>query len=149
MLEFRPVNILLVEDNPVDVRLAVEAFKSGTLEVNLEVAVDGQDALDYLRKQSPYEVASRPDLVLLDLNLPKKNGWQVLAEIKSDKMLRSIPVIVLSNSSAEQDVTLSYDLLVNCYINKPVDFDRFFKVVQLIEDFWVSTAILPTRTAMS
>ncbi len=144
----RCVNILLVEDNAADVRLAEEAFKAGPLSVNLEVVMDGDAALDFLKKRSPYEGVFTPDLVLLDLNLPKKNGWEVLSEIKGDQRLRSVPIIVLSNSVAENDVVSTYDLHVNCYVNKPVDFDKFFRVIELIEEFWVSTAILPTRTAM-
>lgn len=144
----RFVNILLVEDNPADVRLAEEAFKHGPLEVNLEVVNDGCVAMQFLRREAPYENVFVPDLVLLDLNLPRKNGWEVLSDIKSDPQLRFLPIIILSNSISEQDVVSSYDLHVNCYINKPVDCDRFFKVIEMIEQFWVSTAILPTRTAL-
>ncbi len=138
------MNILLIEDNPGDVRLAQEAFKESNMEVHLDVAMDGIEALNFLRKSPPYSDAVTPDLVLLDLNLPKKDGREVLNEIKVDPILRSIPVIILTTSNAEQDILNSYDLHVNCYINKPVDFDRFFDIIQKIEDFWLNTAILPT-----
>lgn len=144
MRKTRPVNILLIEDNPGDVRLAQEAFKEGNLEVQLDVVMDGLEALHYLRKASPYQHCNRPDLILLDLNLPKKDGREVLGEIKEDPSLRSIPVVILTTSNAEQDVLHSYDLHVNCYINKPVDFDRFFDIIKKIEDFWLNIAILPS-----
>ncbi len=140
----RLVNILLIEDNPGDVRLAQEAFKESNMEVHLDVAMDGIEAINFLRKSPPYTDAVTPDFVLLDLNLPKKDGREVLSEIKADPVLRSIPVIILTTSNAEQDILNSYDLHVNCYINKPVDFDRFFEIIQKIEDFWLNTAILPT-----
>ena len=144
MKKSRPVNILLIEDNPGDVRLAQEAFKEGNINVQLDVAMDGIEALNYLRKKGPYASAKTPDLVLLDLNLPKKDGREVLSEIKADSVLRSIPVVILTTSNAEQDILNSYNLHVNCYINKPVDFDRFFDIIQKIEEFWLQTAILPT-----
>jgi CheY-like chemotaxis protein len=140
----RPVNILLIEDNPGDVRLAQEAFKEGKMEVKLDVIMDGMEAIKYLRKEQAYGNASTPDLILLDLNLPKKDGREVLSEIKADPCLRRIPVVILTTSSAEQDILNSYNLHVNCYINKPVDFDKFFDIIQKIEDFWLRTAILPT-----
>jgi CheY-like chemotaxis protein len=140
----RPVNILLVEDNPGDVRLTQEAFKEGRLAINLDVTMDGVEALKFLNKESPYEEVSTPDLILLDLNLPKKDGREVLHEIKTNEKLKRIPVVILTTSSAEQDVMKSYNLHVNCYINKPVDFDKFFNIIQRIEDFWLTTAILPT-----
>ncbi len=140
----RPVNILLIEDNPGDVRLTQEAFKEGRLSINLDVVMDGVEAIKFLKKEAPYEEAITPDLILLDLNLPKRDGREVLQEIKTDKSLKRIPVVVLTTSNAEQDILKSYNLHVNCYINKPVDFDKFFDVIQKIEDFWLSTAILPT-----
>ena len=144
MKKSRPVNILLIEDNPGDVRLAQEAFKEGNIHVNLDIAMDGLEAINFLRKIGPYEDAVTPDLVLLDLNLPKKDGREVLSDIKGDPKLRSIPVVILTTSNAEQDILNSYNLHVNCYINKPVDFDRFFDIIQKIEDFWLHTAILPS-----
>ncbi len=139
----RIMEILLVEDNPGDARLAAEAFKEGRVQTHLHVVQDGIEAMSFLRRQGPYEVAPRPDLVLLDLNLPRKDGREVLAEIKQDSALRRIPVIVLTTSQAESDVTRSYDLHANCYIVKPVDFDRFIDVVKGIEDFWCSLVKLP------
>jgi CheY-like chemotaxis protein len=144
MRKSRPVNILLIEDNPGDVRLAQEAFKEGQLNVHLDVVMDGLEAIRFLRKISPYQEMATPDLIMLDLNLPKKDGREVLSEIKSDPNLKCIPVVILTTSNAEQDILNSYNLHVNCYINKPVDFDRFFDIIQKIEDFWLQTAILPT-----
>ena len=138
------MNILLIEDNPGDVRVTQEAFKEGRLPINLEVVMDGVEAIKFLRRQAPYEHAIIPDLILLDLNLPKRDGREVLEEIKTDENLKRIPVVVLTTSNAEQDILKSYNLHVNCYINKPVDFDKFFDIIQKIEDFWLSTAILPT-----
>lgn len=140
----RPVDILLIEDSPGDVRLAKEAFKEGNINVQLHVVMDGLEAIRFLKKTPPYQAAPRPDLILLDLNLPKKDGREVLGEIKGDPEMRSIPVVVLTTSNAEQDILNSYNLHVNCYINKPVDFDKFFKIIQRIEEFWLKTAILPT-----
>jgi chemotaxis family two-component system response regulator Rcp1 len=140
----RPVNILLIEDNPGDVRLTQEAFKEGRLPINLQVVMDGVEAIKFLRKETPYENMVIPDLILLDLNLPKRDGREVLQEIKTDNLLKRIPVVVLTTSNAEQDILKSYNLHVNCYINKPVDFDKFFDIIQKIEDFWLTTAILPT-----
>ncbi len=139
-----PVNILLIEDNPGDVRLTQEAFKEGNIEIKLDVVMDGVEAIKYLKKEIPYDQADTPDLVLLDLNLPKKDGREVLHEIKTDNNLKRIPVVVLTTSNAQQDILKSYNLHVNCYVNKPVDFDKFFDIIQKIEDFWLSTAILPT-----
>lgn len=144
MKKTRPVNILLVEDNPGDVRLAQEAFKQGNLKVHLDVVMDGMEAIHYLHKITPYQYSNRPDLILLDLNLPKKDGREVLWEIKKDPDLRFIPVVILTTSTAEQDILQSYNLHVNCYINKPLDFDRFFDIIKRIEEFWLNTAILPT-----
>lgn len=144
MRKTRPVNILLIEDNPGDVRLTQEAFKEGRIEINMEVAMDGVEAIKFLRKESSYKDKFTPDLILLDLNLPKKDGREVLREIKSDDFLKRIPVVILTTSNAEVDIVKSYNLHVNCYINKPVDFDKFFDIIQKIEDFWLTTAILPT-----
>ncbi len=143
-LQTRVHNILLVEDNPGDVRLTQEAFKEGKKKVNLEVVMDGIEALRYLRKEDEYSDRPTPDLILLDLNLPKWDGRQVLKAIKSDQKLRSIPVLILTTSNAEQDIINSYDLHANCFINKPVDFDSFFSIIQQIESFWLKTTILPT-----
>lgn len=144
MQRSRPVNILLIEDNPGDVRLAQEAFKEGKIKVDLNVVMDGLEAIKFLRKEQSYQNTKTPDLILLDLNLPKKDGREVLSEIKSDPTLRRIPVVILTTSSAEQDILNSYNLHVNCYVNKPVDFDKFFDIIQKIEEFWLRTAILPT-----
>lgn len=138
------MNILLIEDNPGDVRLAQEAFKEGNVDVKLDITMDGMEALLFLRKKAPYETVKTPDLILLDLNLPKKDGREVLTEIKEDPNLRRIPVVILTTSNAEQDILNSYNLHVNCYVNKPVDFDRFFDIIQKIEEFWLKTAILPS-----
>lgn len=140
-----PIEILLVEDNPGDVRLTKEAINEGNISNNLYVVGDGIEALDFLRKKGNYGNAPRPDIVLLDLNLPKKNGREVLAEIKADALLKSIPVIILSTSEAENDVQKSYELNANCYVTKPVDLDDFMNVVKSIEDFWLSIVKLPTK----
>ena len=145
--ETRPFNILLIEDNPGDVRLTQEAFREGKKEVNLEVVMDGVEAIKYLRKENGFEDRPMPDLILLDLNLPKWDGREVLKEIKADNGLKRIPVVVLTTSNAEQDILHSYDLHANCFINKPVDFDNFFDIIQKIEEFWLSTTILPTMTS--
>ncbi len=147
MKKKRPINILLIEDNPGDVRLTQEAFKEGSMSINLNVVMDGVEAIQYLRKKEPFQDQAKPDLILLDLNLPKRDGREVLEEIKSDTGLKSIPVVVLTTSNAEQDILKSYNLHVNCYINKPVDFDKFFDIIQKIEDFWLTTAILPTMVS--
>ena len=140
----RPVNILLVEDNPGDVRLTQEAFRDARMPIRMNVVMDGEEAIAYLRHFPPYENAVRPDFILLDLNIPKRDGREVLAEIKADKLLQSIPVVVLTTSNAEQDIQKTYNLHVNAFINKPVDFDRFLDIVHKIEDFWLMTAILPS-----
>jgi two-component system, chemotaxis family, response regulator Rcp1 len=140
----KPVDILLVEDNPGDVRLTQEAFRESKLNIRLNVVMDGEDALNYLFRRPPYENATRPDMILLDLNIPKKDGREVLEEIKQDDSLRYVPVIILTTSNAEQDIVKTYNLKVNAYINKPVDFDRFFDIVQKIETFWLMTATLPS-----
>lgn len=139
----RPVEILLVEDNPGDVRLTQEAFKEGKVRNNLHVAVDGVEAMAFLRRERKYADAVRPDIILLDLNLPKKDGREVLAEIKGDLELKRIPVVVLTTSEAEQDILRAYGLHANCYITKPVDLDQFMSVIQSIEDFWLTIVKLP------
>ncbi len=140
----RPIEILLVEDSPGDVRLTIEALKDGKVRNNLSVVGDGEEALAFLRRQGKYADAPLPDLVLLDLNLPKMDGREVLAEIKNDSLLKRIPVVVLTTSRAEQDVLRSYDLHANCYITKPVDLDQFIGVIRTIEDFWLTVVTLPT-----
>ena len=139
----RPVEILLVEDNPGDVRLTQEGLHEGKIHNHLSVASDGIEALAFLHRQGKYVDAPRPDLILLDLNLPRKDGREVLAEIKADHDLRRIPVVVLTTSSADQDIERSYDLAANCYITKPVDFQSFVDVVKSIEDFWFAIVTLP------
>ena len=139
----RAIEILMVEDNPGDVRLTREAMKEAKVRNQLNVVGDGVEALEYLRRQGRFTDAPRPDLILLDLNLPKKDGREVLAEIKADPLLRSIPVVVLTTSNADVDVEQAYQLHANCYITKPVDFDQFMKVVQKIDDFWVNIVTLP------
>lgn len=140
------IEILLVEDNPGDVRLTQEALNEGKLRNNLYVVGDGVEALLFLRRETPYAQSPRPDLVLLDLNLPKLGGMEVLAEMKKDPRLRCIPVVILTTSAAERDVVKSYDLHANCYITKPVDFEQFIQVVQSIQDFWFSIVKLPQKT---
>src|SRR4029079_10656167 len=125
------------EDNPGDVRLTIEALKEGKVLNTLSVAVDGVEALSFLHREGPYAEAPRPDLILLDLNLPRKDGREVLAEIKADDKLRRIPVVVLTTSQDEQDVFKSYNLHANCYVTKPVDLEQFMTVVRSIEDFWL------------
>jgi chemotaxis family two-component system response regulator Rcp1 len=139
----KPINILLVEDNPGDADLAREALESSKMNNNLQVVNDGEKAMAFLRKEGPYSAAPRPDLILLDLNLPKKDGRQVLAEIKSDEGLKRIPVVILTTSRAEEDVLKTYNLHANCYITKPIDLNQFLHVVRSIEDFWLSIVVLP------
>ena len=139
----RPVEILLVEDNPGDVRLTLEVFKDGKVINSLRVAKDGVEALAILRHGGKYVDTRRPDIILLDLNLPKKDGREVLAEIKSDDSLKCIPVVVLTCSRAEKDILKSYNLHANCYITKPVALDQFIQVVKSIEDFWLTIVKLP------
>lgn len=139
------VEILLVEDNPGDVRLTQEVLKAGKLLTNLAVAKDGVEAMAILRRERPYENAARPDLILLDFNLPRKDGREVLAEIRADPNLRRIPVVVLTTSAAERDVLQAYDLHANCYVTKPVDLDQFVNIVQSIEDFWLTIVRLPPK----
>ena len=141
----RPVEILLVEDNPGDVRLTREALAEGKVRNNLYVAPDGVEALRFLRREEEHAEAVRPDLILLDLNLPKMDGREVLEVIKADPDLRHIPVVVLTSSQAEQDIVRAYDLHANCYVTKPVDLDQFIHVVRSIEDFWFTIVKLPAE----
>lgn len=143
-LALHPIEILLVEDNEGDVELTREALAQAKLKNNLHVAEDGLQALQFLRREGGHASAPRPDLILLDLNLPRLDGREVLAEIKADPQLRKIPVVVLTTSQAEEDIVRSYDLHANCYITKPVDFDQFMKVVQSVHEFWVTVVKLPS-----
>jgi CheY-like chemotaxis protein len=140
-----PIEVLLVEDDPGDVLMTREAFEEHKVRNRLNVVSDGVDALAYLRKEEPFQGAVRPDLILLDLNLPKRDGREVLAEIKNDSSLRQIPVVVLTTSQADEDVLRSYQLHANAYVTKPVDFDRFVKVVKQIDEFFISVVRLPPR----
>lgn len=139
----RPIEILLVEDSPTDALLTKSAFAGARLINRLHVVEDGVEALKYLRKQEPYSEAPRPDLILLDLNLPKKDGREVLSEIKVDDELRVIPVVILTTSRAEEDILKSYKLHANCYISKPVDFDSFTEAIATLEKFWFAVVTLP------
>lgn len=139
----RPIEILLVEDNHAQARLTAEAFSEGHIWNNLTVMEDGEQALSFLYKRDKYAAALRPDLILLDLNLPRKDGRAVLREIKADESLRRIPVVVLTTSEADLDVLAAYDLHANCYISKPVDLDQFMRVIKSIEDFWLALVKLP------
>jgi CheY-like chemotaxis protein len=140
----RPIEVLLVEDDEGDVLMTREALKEGKVLNRLNVVGDGVEALAYLRREPGYADVTRPDLVLLDLNLPKRDGRQVLADVKTDPDLRRIPVVVLTTSEAEEDVLRSYDLHANAYVTKPVDFDRFVEVIRQIDDFFISVVRLPT-----
>ena len=139
----KPLDILLVEDNPADVRLTREAFHEGKILNNLMVAKDGVEAMEFLHRRGQYAGAARPDLILLDLNLPRKDGREVLAEIKSDPALMRIPVVVLTTSRAEMDIIKSYNLHANCYVVKPVDLDQFINVIKSIDHFWLTAVTLP------
>jgi two-component system, chemotaxis family, response regulator Rcp1 len=141
----RSIEVLLVEDNPGDVRLTMEVLKEEKMLLHVSVVGDGEEALAFLRKENKYAGATQPDLILLDLNLPKKDGREVLAEIKGDPHLMRIPVVVLTTSTAEQDILKTYELHANCYIKKPVDFEQFTRVVKLIEDFWFTVVVLPSN----
>jgi CheY-like chemotaxis protein len=143
MTELRPVEILLVEDDPGDVLMAREALEEGKVANRLFVVPDGVEALAYLRAEGEYADRTRPDLVLLDLNLPRKGGLEVLEELKADGDLKRIPVVVLTTSDAEKDIIVSYDMHANAYIKKPVDFDQFVSVVRQIDEFFVSVVLLP------
>ncbi len=141
----RPIEILLVEDSPSDTDLTVEALEQGKVLNHLSIVDDGVKAMEFLRRQGQYADAPRPDVILLDLNLPRKDGREVLAEIKSDERLRTIPIVVLTTSRAEQDVLRVYQLSGNCYITKPVDFRQFLEVVRAIENFWLTVVKLPPK----
>jgi chemotaxis family two-component system response regulator Rcp1 len=142
--EVAPVEILLVEDNPGDHRLTKEALHEGKVYNNLHWVQDGVEAIEFLKRRGKYAQSPRPDIILLDLNLPKKDGREVLSEIKGDESLRSIPVVILTTSQAEEDVLRSYDLHANCYVTKPVDLEKFIVVVQSIDRFWLNVVTLPT-----
>lgn len=134
--------ILLVEDNPGDIRLTQEALKESNMDIHLDVVLDGEQALDFLMKRGKYTEAVRPHIILLDLNLPKKNGIEILKEVKVHESLKKIPIIVLTTSDADHDISKAYSLNANCYILKPVDFDDFAKVIRLVETFWFNTVKL-------
>nr|WP_230966014.1 response regulator [Nostoc sp. NZL] len=138
-----PIEVLLVEDNPGDAQLTRIALEESKISINLNVVEDGVEAMAFLRKQEKYARAAHPDIVLLDLNLPRKDGREVLAEIKGDENLKRIPVVILTTSQAEEDILKAYNLCANCYITKPVDFDQFVKIVQSIENFWFAIVKLP------
>ena len=142
-MEIKAINILLVEDNPGDARLTMEALKEGKFNNTLIHVRDGVEALDYLRRVGAFKNAVRPDLILLDLNMPRKDGRETLAEIKADPDLHRIPVVILTTSKAEEDIFRSYDLHANCFITKPVKLAQFFDVVKNVEDFWMSIVKLP------
>jgi len=143
MPESKPIEILLIEDNAGDARLAREALRDAKVRNNLSWVSDGVEALAFLRHQGKYTQSPRPDLILLDLNLPRKDGREVLTEIKADEKLKRIPVVILTTSQAEEDILKAYHLNANCYISKPVDLDQFMKVVKTIEDFWLTIVRLP------
>ncbi len=139
-----PISILLIEDNPGDVRLIQEAFKEAKVANEINSVVNGLDAMSFLRKEGDFASAQTPDLIILDLNLPGKDGREVLAEIKADHMLKTIPVIILSSSSAIEDIVKSYELSANCYVTKPIDVNEFFNVIKKITDFWITIVKLPS-----
>jgi two-component system, chemotaxis family, response regulator Rcp1 len=140
----KTIEILLIEDNPGDARLTLEAFKEAKVRNHFNVVKDGVEALAYLRMQDRYAGATLPDLILLDLNLPRKSGREVLGEIKTDDRLKTIPVVVLTTSSSEEDIARAYSQHANCYVRKPVDLDRFLQVVHSIENFWLTFVSFPT-----
>lgn len=139
----KAVEILLIEDNPGDARLAREALRDAKVRNNLSWVPDGVEGMAYLKREGKYSQSPRPDLILLDLNLPRKDGREVLSEIKADESLRRIPVVILTTSQAEEDILRAYHLNANCYITKPVDLEQFMKVVKTIEDFWLTIVRLP------
>ena len=141
----RPIEILYVEDNPADVRLTIEALKEHKVRNRLTVVPDGEQAMQFLHRAGRYAKAARPDLILLDLNLPRMDGREVLGEVKADPDLRRIPVVVITSSQAEQDIVRTYDLHANCYVTKPVDLSRFLEVVKSIEGFWLTVVTLPPK----
>jgi chemotaxis family two-component system response regulator Rcp1 len=140
----RPVELLLVEDNLAEIRLFEEALKAATISLHLSVVRDGDDALTFLRRQAPYTQAIRPDLILLDLNLPGKSGLEVLHDLSAEPQLRQIPSIVITNSQAEEDILRSYELCANCYVVKPTDFATFQQIMTQLQDFWLGAATLPS-----
>lgn len=144
-----PIEILLIEDNPADIRLTQEAFQQARLQNTIHVVQDGVNAIAFIRQTAPFQQAPRPDLILLDLNLPKKDGREVLKEIKSDTHTRTIPVVVLTTSDDEADVLRSYDLHANAYLVKPIDILQFIKMIQTLEDFWLSVVKLPPKVSES
>ncbi len=144
-MAFGPIDILLVEDNPADIRLTEEALKENKLKVNLYTVLDGVEAMAFLKKENKYEKMPTPDLMILDLNMPKKDGREVLKEVKEDPVLRSIPIVVLTISQAEEDIIFSYNYHVNCYIRKPLDLNKFIEVVKSIESFWLTIVTLPPK----
>lgn len=144
-----PIEILLIEDNPADIRLTQEAFQQARLQNTIHVVQDGVNAMAFIRQTAPFQQAPRPDLILLDLNLPKKDGREVLKEIKSDTHTRTIPVVVLTTSDDEADVLRSYDLHANAYLVKPIDILQFIKMIQTLEDFWLSVVKLPPKVSES
>ncbi|MGP0593653.1 response regulator [Nitrospira sp. T9] len=144
-----PIEILLIEDNPADIRLTQEAFREARLQNTLHVVQDGVSAMGFIRQTAPFQQVPRPDLILLDLNLPKKDGREVLKEIKSDPHIRTIPVVVLTTSDDEADVLRSYDLHANAYLVKPIDILQFIKMIQSLEDFWLSVVKLPPKVSES
>ena len=144
-----PIGILLIEDNPADIRLTQEAFQQARLQNTIHVVQDGVNAMAFIRQTAPFQQAPRPDLILLDLNLPKKDGREVLKEIKSDTHTRTIPVVVLTTSDDEADVLRSYDLHANAYLVKPIDILQFIKMIQTLEDFWLSVVKLPPKVSES
>jgi len=141
----RSIEILLVEDNPGDARLTLEGMREAKVKNRMHVVEDGVEAMAFLRREGRYSVAPRPDLILLDLNLPRKDGRAVLAEVKADPDLKRIPVVILTTSRAEEDVLRAYNLHANCYVTKPVDLSQFLKIVALIDEFWVNVVTLPQR----
>lgn len=141
----KAIDILLVEDNPGDVRLAMEALKESKMHNNIFVVEDGVEAMDFLRRNGKYKDMPRPDLVLLDLNLPRKSGREVLAEVKTDDTLKRIPVVVLTVSRDEEDILNAYNIHANCYVTKPIDFEQFIKITRTIEEFWLTIVKLPPK----
>ena len=141
----KPIEILLVEDSKGDIGLIEEVFEEAKIRNNLHIAEDGEEAILFLNKQGPFSDAPRPDIILLDLNLPKKDGREVLQEVKGDDNLKNIPIVVLTTSKAEEDILRSYNLHANAYVTKPVDFNQFIKVIKSIEDFWLEIVKLPSK----
>lgn len=145
MVRAKPVDILLVEDSVIDIKLTQEALGENKIKNNLHIVNDGEDAMDFLQQRGTYGDAPKPDLILLDLNLPRKDGREVLAEVKNDPELRRIPIVILTTSRAEQDIVKTYDLHVNCYVTKPVDMMQYFEVIKSISDFWLTVVSLPSN----